>query len=61
MNTLALGDKVRDTISGFKGTVTAITRYLHGEDRVCVEPSGLHDGKPIEPQWFDSARLEKAS
>lgn len=58
---LKLGTKVTDRISGFTGTATARTEYLYGCVRVLVEPVGLHDGKPVEGQWFDEQRLSTAS
>lgn len=53
------GDKVRDTISGFEGIVTGITSWLNGCDTAGVKPQKLHEGKPIENQWFDIMRLQK--
>ena len=59
---IRLGEKVKDTISGFEGFATARTIYFYGCIRVLVEPSGLaKDGKPHEGQWFDEARLGSAS
>ncbi len=58
METIKLGSLVRDKITGFKGIATGRTIWLHGCDRICVEPQSLHDGKPIEAQWFDSKRLD---
>ena len=56
-----LGDKVRDSISGFEGVATSRTEFLYGCVRVCVEPQGLHDGKPIDSQYFDEQRLCESS
>ncbi len=55
---IRLGEKVKDTISGFEGFATARTIYLYGCIRVLVQPPGLDkDGKPHEGQWFDEACL----
>jgi hypothetical protein len=54
-----LGTKVKDSITGFEGIATSRTEYLYGCVRVCVEPQGLHDGKPIDPMFFDEQRLEE--
>lgn len=56
-----LGDRVTDRISGFSGIATGRAEYLYGCVRVQVEPEALHDGKPVESQWFDEQRLTDAS
>jgi hypothetical protein len=56
-----LGEKVKDTLSGFEGTATGRAEYLYGCVRVQVEgvkPDS--DGKPVEV-WFDEQRLTEAS
>ncbi len=53
-----LGNKVRDSITGFEGVVVARTEWLYGCTRCGVAPTKLHDGKPVEDQWFDEQRLE---
>ena len=53
-----LGDKVRDSITGFAGIVTAITEYLNGCKRVSVQPQNLKDGVPIDVQYFDVEQVE---
>lgn len=52
-----LGVKVQDSISGFTGITTAITKYLYKNTLILVEPTELCDGKPIEGIWFDEERL----
>ncbi len=57
MNTepVMLGQKYRDTITGFVGTATARTDYLYGCVRVVLEGRGK-EGTPEE--WvFDEQRL----
>jgi len=54
---LKLGSRVKDTISGFTGILTARTEWLYGCIRVSIEPEVLHEGKPIEAQWFDEERV----
>ncbi len=54
---IKLGDKVKDSITGFEGIVTGIGRYLNGCVLVSVTSTDLKDGKPIESQWFDEQRL----
>lgn len=57
MNKIGLGDKVRDSITGFEGTVTSITEWINGCRRVGVQSAELHEGKPIDPQWFDEQQV----
>lgn len=57
--TLKLGDKARDQISGFTGTIVAITEWLNGCRRITIQPSALHEGKPVENSTFDAEQLEK--
>jgi hypothetical protein len=49
-----LGQKVKDSVTGFVGTLTARCVYLHGSPRVVVE--GIADGKPVE-LWIDESRV----
>jgi hypothetical protein len=55
---IKLGNVVKDKLSDFKGTVIARAEYLYGCVWVCVIPSKLHEGKPIEDAWFDEDRLQ---
>ena len=55
---IKLGDKVKDKLTGFNGTVVARAEYLFGCVWVCVVPEKLHDDKPIEDVWFDEQRLD---
>lgn len=58
-DTLKLGDKARDQISGFTGTVVAITEWLNGCRRITIQPSALHEGKPVEVSTFDAEQIAK--
>jgi len=56
--TIKLGQKVKDKLTGFSGTVMARTEYLNG----CVSYGILSDklnkeGNPKDWQWFDEQRL----
>ena len=53
-----LGDIACDLISGFEGIVTSTTQWLNGCERVLIQPQQLHDGKIIEPQWFDVQQVK---
>jgi hypothetical protein len=47
------GDRVKDIVSGFKGTVIAVTTYLSGCRRVLVQPDVDKAGKLPESVSFD--------
>jgi hypothetical protein len=53
-----LGDEVKDSITGFKGIVTARTQWLHGCNVYRVQPQDLKDGKRLEVDHFDEPQLE---
>ena len=55
---IKLGSRVKDTFTGFAGIATASTEWIYGCTRICIEPTELKDGKPIEAQWFDEQRVE---
>ena len=55
---IKLGNKVRDSITGFTGIVTSRTDYLFGCVHVGVTPDSLDkDGKPMDCQFFDEQRI----
>ena len=53
-----LGEKVKDTITGFKGTVTARIEYLNGCLQYCIEPRVGKEGKVEKVQYVDEGQLE---
>lgn len=53
-----LGDYCKDTITGFKGVVVCISKWLHGCERITIQPNKMKDGKPIEQQTFDAPQLK---
>lgn len=54
---ISLGDKARDTISGFEGIVVAITNWLNGCQRITIAPQKIHDGKVIDSHTFDAEQV----
>jgi hypothetical protein len=52
---IELGSKVKDSVTGYVGTVTARCEYLVGEPRVMLE--GLIDLRPVE-LWVAESRCE---
>lgn len=58
-DSLKLGDKAQDKISGFAGTIVAITEWLNGCRRITIQPSQLHEGKPVDNSTFDAEQVAK--
>lgn len=58
-NRINLGDTARDTITGFEGVVVCVSQWLHGCQRLTLQPRELKDGKPVEACTFDEPQLEK--
>jgi hypothetical protein len=57
---IELGDRVRDTISGFSGVAVGRTIWLHGCERLGIAPTELDkDGKPRPVEWFDIFQVER--
>jgi len=54
---IELGDLARDNVTGFQGVVVAITQWLHGCDRICIQPQRLHENKVIEGITFDRLQM----
>lgn len=52
-----LGDRVKDSITGFAGIAIARCEYLNGCVRVSIQPVKLKDGKPIDELWVDESQL----
>jgi len=53
-----LGVFVKDVVSGFKGFITAHTKYLGAEDMYLVTPKINDQGEFVNPIWFCFERLE---
>ncbi|QXN71258.1 hypothetical protein RCKVOTHE_57 [Rhodobacter phage RcKvothe] len=56
-NGIDLGDKVRDNVTGFAGTVTGIADYLTGCSQASIQPPCDEKGGFVEARWFDVDRL----
>lgn len=52
-----MGFKVKDTITGFEGVVTAHAAYITGCDQLLVTPEVKKDGKESSPSWMDEGRV----
>lgn len=56
---IQLGSRVRDIYTGFEGTLVARTQWLHGCDRLTIEPTRLkEDGTLPDSMTFDAPRVE---
>jgi hypothetical protein len=53
-----LGEQVKDTVTGFKGIITARIEYINGCLQYCVEPKVDKEGKPQKHQYVDEGQLE---
>ena len=56
MNEVKLGDKVRSSVSGFSGTITAKCEYLHSTTQYCV--TAKCKDNDIKKAWFAASELE---
>lgn len=57
MATINLGDRVRDSVTGYAGIVIGRTHWLFGCTRITVQAQELHEGKPVEMVSFDEPQL----
>ncbi len=56
---IKLGDRVKDIYTGFEGIAASRTQWLHGCDRIGIEPTELDkDGKIQDSGCFDEQRVE---
>lgn len=57
---MKLGDYVRDEVTGFSGTVTAVAEYMDGTTQAQVQPVCNDAGEYPSSAWIDRARLVPA-
>ena len=59
---IEMGQKVRDTVTGFEGVATATIKYMVGRRAWLVEKPkmDIESGEPIGfiREWIDAPRLE---
>lgn len=58
INTVLMGQRVRDRHTGFEGTATAYTVFENGCVQWCIEAK---EGDKLVTHWFDEQRLEGIS
>lgn len=54
-----MGAEVRDAVTGLTGVVTAITYYLNGCVRVCVQPPSRENQVADTVEWCDVQQVER--
>lgn len=57
MDKVEMKQKVKDDITGFSGTVTAIATYLDGTTSCLVQSEMTDPSKYPEHSWIDAKRL----
>ena len=55
---MELGDKARDSITGFAGTLIGRAEYLTGCEQWLIVGLAFDPGKLGESGWFDADRIE---
>ena len=56
---IELGDRVRDTVTNFKGIAVARALWLHGCNRIAIQPQGVTgDGDIQDATWIDEPQLK---
>lgn len=56
MNGIKLGEKVRSSVSGFSGTITAKCEYLYGMTMYAVTAPEPMNGE-VKTEWFAASEL----
>lgn len=56
-----LGEVLQDVVSGFVGVALARTDYFTECTHYGLCSRSLHDGKPIDWEWFDETRLSRVA
>jgi len=55
---IKLGDRVKDTVTGFVGIVTCISDWLNGCRRLTIQPEETRDGRPLDAFTFDAEQIK---
>jgi hypothetical protein len=56
---IQLGDLVRDKVTRFEGVAIGRKDYLYCSPEIWIQPTTCkEDGLPMEPVYFDEARVE---
>ena len=54
---IKLGNRVKDSITGFTGIVIGRNEWLYGCEQILIQPDKLKDGVPVKAEWFDEQRI----
>ena len=54
---MILGQKAKDQVTGFEGTITALADHITGERRALISAKAVKDGFMSASRWFDVRRL----
>lgn len=54
---ITLGNKVKDTVTGFEGIATSRIEFLNGCIQYCIKPKMGKDGKMPEGEYIDEEQL----
>ena len=52
-----LGDKVKDTVTGYTGIAVCKATYLQGCDRIAIQSPVTKEGKKLDWEYFDEPQL----
>jgi hypothetical protein len=52
-----LGDKLKDSVTGYSGVVVGITKYATGCIHYGLQSDRTKENKPQEWEWFDESRM----
>ncbi len=56
---IRIGDRIKDSISGFAGIATGKCEYINGCRQWLIKPDSLDkDGKMIDGVWIDEQHVE---
>ncbi len=54
-----LGIEAEDRITGFKGIIIGVSRYLTGCDQYALKPPVDEKGNMRDAKWFDEGEINK--
>lgn len=58
IETIRLGARGRDKVTGYEGIITGYVLHLYGCGQYAINPGKDKDGKLHEVNWFDEGRIE---
>lgn len=58
---IAMGDKAKDTLTGFTGVVIARSEHMTGCNQLFILPKSEKENEIKDGAWFDIERIEKVA